>query len=128
MKVVFRYFKPYDWILIVVLLTLTVLAYLFAFFCQLKNGSTIKITVDGEEFGCYSLSEDREIPVMIDGVVCNTVKIEHGEAFMQNANCPDHLCMHHRKIHSHSQSIVCLPNRVVVTVEGNDDQIDSMVK
>ncbi len=128
MKFLLHYLKPRDWILFATLTILTLIAFVIMAIARLGNGSTIRITVDGKEYGQYALTENQEIPIISDKKTCNVVKIENGAAFMLKANCPDHLCMHQGKISSQSQSIVCLPNHVVVTVEGNDDGIDSMVK
>ena len=38
------------------------------------------------------------------------------EADMKEADCPDKLCVHQKAISAENESIVCLPNRVVVTV------------
>ena len=34
-------------------------------------------------------------------------------------NCPDQLCVHQQAISKESQTIVCLPNKVVAEVTGN---------
>lgn len=130
MKFFFRYLNRYDRILLFFLLTISVLAYVIMFFCEMNDGSTVVIIVDGKEYGTYSLSTDQTIPVRIDGAILNTVQIEGGNAYMIQASCPDHLCIRQGAIHSHAQSIVCLPNHVVVTVEGadKDGEMDSMVR
>ena len=40
---------------------------------------------------------------------------------MTEADCPDQLCVHQRAISKQKQTIVCLPNRVVVEVIGGED-------
>lgn len=79
------------------------------------------VYVNGEETGKYPLSED--ITVDIDGVDRghNTLTIAGGKAFMSDASCPDKLCMHQGRVSKGGQSIVCLPNRVVVRIEGESD-------
>ena len=37
--------------------------------------------------------------------------------WMQEADCPDHLCIKQGKIHSGNRSIVCLPNQVVIVLK-----------
>lgn len=90
---------------------------------------TIRITIDGEEYGTYSLSEDQEISIG-DTNVC---RIQNGEVRMTEADCPDHLCMKQRAIDSSGGTIVCLPNRVVIegisaeSSENNYSDIDTVV-
>ena len=48
---------------------------------------------------------------------------------MSEANCHDQLCVKQGRINKVGQSIVCLPNRVVITViSGDKDSMDSVVK
>lgn len=76
-----------------------------------KQGpDTIRITVDGEEYGIYYLSEDQIIPIG-DTNIC---EIKDGRAFMLEADCPDHLCMKQKAIDENGGTIVCLPNKVVI--------------
>lgn len=42
--------------------------------------------------------------------------IRDGKADMKEADCPDKLCVHQKAISAENESIVCLPDRVVVTV------------
>ena len=70
----------------------------------------IRITVNGEEFGRYSLEKDQVININST----NTVTIRDGAAVMTGAICPDHLCMYMQPIDGLYDLIVCLPNMVVV--------------
>ena len=49
---------------------------------------------------------------------------------MTRADCPDQLCIHQGPIHIQGETIVCLPNRVVVEITGNDaeEQLDGIVQ
>ena len=71
------------------------------------------ITVDGKEYGTYSLAEDQTIQIN-DTNVC---EIKDGKVSMTEANCPDHLCMKQKAIDSTGGTIVCLPNKVVIEGE-----------
>ena len=87
------------------------------------GGSTVKIFVDGELYEEVSLSEDTEIFVESQ-YGRNTVTVKNGEAFVTGADCPDKLC-ERGKIEKNGESIVCLPNRLSVTVEGeNEKEVD----
>ena len=80
-----------------------------SFFYKGDYGS-ITITVDGEEYGTYSLGKDQTISIN-DTNVC---EIKDGEAHMVSATCPDHLCMKQRAIDEKGGTIVCLPNKIVI--------------
>ena len=54
----------------------------------------------------------------------NRLVIKDGKAWVEEASCPDGICAAHKPIHREGESIVCLPNKVVVTVvtaEGGDN-------
>ena len=79
-----------------------------------RSHNTIRITVDGKEFGTYSLSKDQVIHIG-DTNVC---EIKDGKVTMIEATCPDHYCMKQKAVDEHGGSIICLPNTVVI--EGKD--------
>lgn len=94
-----------------------------------ETGAQIQVTIDGEIYGSYSLSENQEIPVIIDGETTNLIVIKDGKADMIEADCPDKLCVHQRSVSKNNESIVCLPNRVVVQVTGaKESEFDSFAK
>ncbi|QQQ92916.1 NusG domain II-containing protein [Blautia pseudococcoides] len=80
----------------------------------------LRITVDGEEYGVYSLEEDQVIHIG-DTNVC---VIKDGYVSMTEADCPDHLCMKQKRISKEGGTIVCLPNRVVLEITG-DESLDA---
>ncbi len=44
----------------------------------------------------------------------NVIRMEKGEVWMAEANCPDQLCVHQGRLVSGSLPIVCMPHKVVV--------------
>ena len=71
---------------------------------------SIRITINGEEYGIYSLAKDQVISIG-DTNVC---EIKNGEVKMIEADCPDHLCLKQRAVDSTGGTIVCLPNKIVI--------------
>ena len=82
------------------------------------EGATAVVRVDGEVVGRYPLGRDGVFP--LNGGT-NVLKIEDGLAWMEEADCPDHICMLMGKIHLSGQIITCLPNLLTVTIEGGED-------
>ena len=80
-----------------------------------EEGNQIRVTLDGKIYGTYSLSKDQTIEVK-DGDFYNRIRIEDGKAYMEEANCPDGYCEEQGKISGHTQTIVCLPHKLVVEV------------
>ena len=57
--------------------------------------------------------------VEIDGT--NRLVIKDGAARMEWADCPDQICVNHRAVSRNGESIICLPNQVVVTVVSSEE-------
>ena len=81
-----------------------------------SSGDRIRIEVDGQLMGEYPLDQDMVISVPDDKNTTNIISIEYQRARMIEADCPDKLCIHQGSIYKQGQTIVCLPNKVVVTV------------
>jgi hypothetical protein len=49
---------------------------------------------------------------------------------MTQADCPDKLCVHQKAISATGETIVCLPNKVVVEIAGEteDAEFDTIAK
>jgi len=54
----------------------------------------------------------------------NVIEAERGRIRMLKADCPDGTCMRQGWISSGVMPIVCLPNRVVITLEGGESDAD----
>lgn len=89
------------------------------------SGDKVKITAQGK---CreYSLFENETIRVTNEKGDYNTIIIENGEVYMENASCPDQICVHHKGVSRNGESILCLPNEVYVEVESiKEKEIDN---
>ena len=85
-----------------------------------EEGDTVSVTVDGEIYGTYSLSKNAEIEIKSD-LGTNVLVIKDGTAHVEYATCPDGICSAHRPIRYSGESIICLPNKVVVAINKQDD-------
>jgi len=56
----------------------------------------------------------------------NMVRIEPDGVYMENANCPDKLCVHQGKINRAGESIICLPNKIIVEITGKKSDVDAV--
>lgn len=86
-------------------------------------GTEVVVRVDGAETARYSLWENGTYP--LNGGT-NVLVIENGEAWLSEADCPDHLCVKQGKISQSGQVITCLPNRLTVTVCGGQADVDAV--
>ena len=86
-----------------------------------KDGSFAVVTVNGTETARYSLSEDAEIRLESENGGFNILVIKNGKADITEASCPDHVCVDQRAISKTGEAITCLPNKTVITVDGEED-------
>ena len=86
-----------------------------------KDTANVVVTIDGEVYGTYPLSEDRTERIELPDGSYNILVISDGYADVTEASCPDQICVKHNHIRYSKESIVCLPNKVVVTVEGGEE-------
>lgn len=117
--------KKNDWILAGMIIVIAAAILLF----QLTRGDggagEVIVTVDGETFGTYSLAENQTV----DMGGTNRLIIQDGTAQMEWADCPDQVCVDHSAISREGESIICLPNQVVVSVEsGEEAELDGVVR
>ncbi len=116
--------KKNDIILIAVLLMAALLTVAGMRIWQMNNtkaAAKVVVTIDGQVYGTYPLSEDRTERIDLPDGSYNILTISGGYADVTEASCPDQICVKHNHIKYSKESIVCLPNKVVVTVEGGED-------
>lgn len=89
-----------------------------------KNGVAV-VTVDGETYGVYPLDTELEERIEQEDGAYNILVIRDGKADITEASCRDRICVNHHPAKYHGENIVCLPNKVVVTIEnGGTQEVD----
>ena len=117
--------KKNDFLLLLGILAVAGTCWMLYVILGARGAGVVKVTVDGEVFGTYSLYEEREVQIY-DG---NVLRIHDGAAMMQTADCPDQICVKHQCILKNKETIVCLPNKVIVEiVGGKSDELDAVAK
>lgn len=109
--------KKNDWILVAVILILAGIGFLIYLNFGKHSAGLVKVTVDGELFGTYSLDKNQVIEINNT----NRLILKYGQADMVEANCPDQICVDHKAISKNKETIVCLPNKVIVEIVGGAD-------
>ena len=97
------------------------LVLLFAFRGGAGAGSYAVVEVDGKAVARYPLTQDGVFE--LNGGT-NTMEIRDGKVRVIDANCPNRECVRQSWIRGANQSIVCLPNRVVITITGGESSVD----
>lgn len=71
------------------------------------------ITVDGKNYKEVDLSVDDTFLIKT-AKGTNKVCIKNNAIYVEEATCPDKLCVKHGKLNNKYDSIVCLPHKVVI--------------
>lgn len=94
-----------------------------------EEGSRVIVRKDSNFFAEYPLSVDGVYRLEWEDGSYNVLTVWNGRAAITEASCPDLLCVHEREIGKTRESIVCLPNRVEILIEGGEEnELDAMVE
>ena len=114
-----------DILLGVSLLLLGIIFFVWVLFWGQADANKVEVKVNGKIVGVYSLSEEQEIKLKDLGE--NTFVIRDSQVEMIKADCPDQYCVKHYPISKNGESIICLPNKVVITIKGKDEgEVDAV--
>ena len=134
-----QFIRKADIILFIVLVAIGLAASAALTLSHGEAGSSSKVIIEsgGDLYARYPLSEDRTVVVPApkqiaadapsadtDGEASaqydyyNVVVISGGTVSVTEASCKNQVCVKHGVISRPGESIVCLPNRLVVTIEG----------
>ena len=102
-----------DIIIIAAILLVSLVLLLVVTLCK-KEGSVVVVEIDGNVVATYPLNQNAEYS--LNGGTNNLV-VEDGRAYLNYSNCPDHTCEKTGKIQYVGQSIICLPNKVAITIK-----------
>lgn len=107
-----------DIIFVAILLSVIGIAIAFMLIFRVE-GDTVNVSVDAKTWGEYSLAEDRTVEIKTEQGI-NVLVIKDGTAYVSSASCPDGICSSHRPISYDGESIICLPNKVVISINKSD--------
>lgn len=90
-----------------------------------EEAAMVSIYQDGELIREVPLNETKE--VVVEGAYTNQILVKDGKAAIVESDCPGADCVHSGWIREAGRSIVCLPNRVEVRIEGVSE-VDFVVR
>lgn len=102
----------------VLIIAITVTIAIFAL--NQSDGAYAVVIEDGKETATYPLDTNVRISIA-NGESYNVLVIENNTARIESASCPDKLCVKQHTVSKNGQSLVCLPNKVVVKIVSEID-------
>ena len=117
-----------DLIIISILIIAAGISWLVINILSGSKGDHVEIMKGSAIEKIIPLGTDGEYEIKSDDLV-NIVRIKNGQVWMEEANCPDRLCVKQGKIDKNGQSIICLPHKITVKiVSGGDASVDAHKK
>ena len=110
----------FDLVLIGGLLLLSLVCFLL-FAGGKSEGNVAVVCVNGVETDRYPLFQKGRYPLNGGS---NILIIENGYAWLEDADCPDKLCVRQGKVHLDGQVITCLPNKLTVTICADNSEVE----
>ncbi|MDF2541178.1 MAG: putative rane protein [Herbinix sp.] len=118
--------KKNDIKLLLIITVVGLLCLLVLYFTR-TDGDQLVITRDGEVIETFPLNKDITYTIEDESGQTNTFEINDGIVDMTDASCPDKICVNHRSIHYNGETIVCLPNKVILEIQSDEEnEIDAI--
>ena len=114
-----KYYK--DIILILVLILVSIVIYIGYSFLAV-NGSIVRIYVNKEFYEELDLSVNQTKKISSE-YGTNIIIIKDNKVFVKSASCDNQICVNHKAISNSNESIICIPNRLVVRIEESDNKV-----
>lgn len=115
-------FKRLDFVIIGVLLALSFLPEIIlgASIGKGSNETYAEIMVDGEIYKTINLSQHKgeEVFEIHSKNGINIIKVHDHKIGIIDSDCRDQVCMNPEHIEKSGESLVCLPNKVIVLIKG----------
>ncbi|GAA0721983.1 NusG domain II-containing protein [Clostridium malenominatum] len=86
-----------------------------------ENGKVIK------RINLTKLKENEELIVSTEDKHYNKIIIKKDAIYISEADCPDQICVKTGAISKPGDTVVCLPNKLIIAIEGEDvnSEVDS---
>jgi len=112
---------------IIIILLSVCLTFSSAYAAYVKPQSTVRALIKGQDKE-WTFPLDTNETVTVNGPLGDTiVKINEGKARIESSPCENQTCVGMGSVHKQGQWALCLPNKVMLFIEGtNDKDIDTI--
>ncbi|GIM29699.1 hypothetical protein CPJCM30710_23650 [Clostridium polyendosporum] len=117
-----------DKVLLIIIITITVLSFLVLYFLKLgrDEDKVAIIKVKGKVVQEIQLSRIKEDTTLsVDGLIGKAmIEVNKDGVRIIDAPCKDKICIHMNWAKHHSDSIICIPNQVVIEINEKKENFD----
>jgi len=90
--------------------------------------SAVRLKITAPSFEEHYSLDQRKL-LKVPGPLGNTtIVIQDGQAWIQDSPCREKICIKMGKIKRPGEQAVCLPNRVIIEIEGNRKSVDAVTR
>ena len=119
----YKVIKAGDWFIIILFCALIIISTKFLW--NLPQGEYLQIYKNNEILATYSLNQ--KITKIIDGEKGETkITIDNGKVRFSSAPCAKKYCIHQGWINKANQIIICIPNKISISILGGKKNYDSI--
>lgn len=93
-----------------------------------ETADKVTVKVDGNVVYSDSINKDTEFEAKGYNGGYNRVRVKDGKVSVTEADCPDKVCINSGEKQKSGDTIVCLPHRVVVEIEGGGSDTDAVAR
>jgi len=111
--------KKKDMIIIALALLAALALWLVSQLALGTEASSVVVLLDGEEVLRKPLVVSNTYEIGQPDGSRNVIRVENGVVWMDEANCRDGLCIRQGKMKNGAKTIVCLPHKLVVKMDGD---------
>lgn len=117
-----------DFKLIAVILVVIIILFLIFFLIKDKGDKQALVYYEDKLVLTIDLSVKEEREYLVNGYNGDVIIVsKDGKVKVKQENSPKHLCSNQGYISESYETIVCLPNKIVINIEGKKD-IDTVVR
>ncbi len=117
--------KRNDFFLLGTILLLSVVIFFCYRFIPRQNGDLVVIKENGTTIKTFPIEKNTIYTIHAKNGGINVLQIKNGFASVKNADCPDKLCVHQKKISKKGETLVCLPHKIIISIQSASDQPES---
>ena len=115
--------KTGDWFIIILFCALIIISTKFLW--NLPQGEYLQIYKNNEILATYSLNQ--KVTKIINGEKGETkIIIDNGKVRFTSAPCTKKYCIHQGWINKANQIIICIPNKISISIFGGEKNYDSI--
>lgn len=113
-----------DILIIIFVLFLSIISLLLTFNFNQSPPNIVNIHLNGELL--HTLPLNINTTIIIEEEFSNTIIIEDNHVKVINSTCNDGVCENFGTINSHWQSIVCAPNKLIITITSDNENTNDI--